>query len=81
MVDTKVLKQRAEKLLGGPGAQTGFKEPDNVFIILERIQSKTGADQWAWLRSDSAAACGDWLRRLSRGREWEGRGCRSRMRN
>lgn len=29
-------------------AQTGFKEPDNVFIMLERLQNEVGAGLGAW---------------------------------
>lgn len=47
--------------------QTGFKEPDKAFIMLERFQDEAGAGRWARLVPEPAAERGDWSRWWIRG--------------
>lgn len=47
--------------------QTGFKEPDKAFIMLERFQDESGAGRWARLVPEPAAERGDWSGGLIRG--------------
>lgn len=54
------------------GAQTGIKEPDKAFIMLERFQRDAGAGRGAWSDGNPAAERVDWLRRLMRGEEGGG---------
>lgn len=65
----------------GAGAQTGIKEPDKAFIMLERFQRDAGAGRGAWSDGNPAAARVDWLRRLMRGEEGGGAWLRLEKRN
>lgn len=65
-------QQRAEASVERAEEQTGIKEPDKAFIMLERFQSDAGAGRGAWPGGNPAAARVDWLRRLMRGEEGGG---------